>query len=661
MQFHLNGFQPGDPEITDPAERVRSSGAAGAVPDEVDVLIVGCGPAGLTLAAQLAQFPDIKTCIVEQKPDRLLVGQADGIACRTMEMFHAYGFSERVLKEAYWVNETTFWKPDERTPEKITRSGRVQDVEDGLSEFPHVILNQARIHDCFLDVMRKSPAKLEPYYSRRVLDLQVDPAAHHAVTVRLERVDPANEGKVETIRARYVVGCDGARSTVRKAIGRELHGDSANHAWGVMDVLAVTDFPDIRFKSLIQSAKDGSLLIIPREGGYMVRIYVELAKLDVGERVASRNISAADVIAKAQRILKPHTLEVKEIAWWSVYEIGQRLTDKFDDVPESAVDTRLPRIFIAGDACHTHSPKAGQGMNVSMQDAFNLGWKLAAVLRKQCAPSLLHSYSAERQAVAKELIDFDREWAGILASAARAGGVDATKTQDYFVRHGRYTAGTATHYRPSILTGAASHQHLAQGLIVGKRFHSAPVIRLADAKPVHLGHAAQADRRFRIYAFSPAEDPAAAGSAIRALCDFLTEAGESPVRRYTPLGTDIDSVIDLRAVFQQDHRELAVAAMPPLLLPRKGRYGLIDYEKMFCPDLKGGHDVFAMRGIDRKVGCMVVVRPDQYVANVLPLDDYAGLASYFDRFMLMANCCLRHLDRRAYETADDNWTSLSVP
>ncbi|TQF28619.1 FAD-binding monooxygenase [Bradyrhizobium sp. UNPA324] len=640
MQFHLNGFQPGDPEIADPAARIQASGAAGAVPGEVDVLIVGCGPAGLTLAAQLAQFPDIKTCIVEQKPDRLLVGQADGIACRTMEMFHAYGFSERVLKEAYWVNETTFWKPDERSPETIIRSGRVQDVEDGLSEFPHVILNQARIHDGFLDIMRKSPAKLEPHYSRRLLDLQVDPAAgpgDHAVTVRLERVDAANEGKVETVKARYVVGCDGARSTVRRSIGRELHGDSANHAWGVMDVLAVTDFPDIRFKSLIQSEKDGSLLIIPREGGYMVRIYVELAKLEVGERVANRNITAGDVIAKAQRILKPHTLEVKEIAWWSVYEIGQRLTDKFDDVPNAEIAARLPRIFIAGDACHTHSPKAGQGMNVSMQDAFNLGWKLAAVMRKQCAPDLLHSYSAERQAVAKELIDFDREWAGILASAAKAGGADAARTQDYFVRHGRYTAGTATHYRPSLLTGAASHQHLAQGLVIGKRFHSAPVIRLADAKPVHLGHAGQADGRFRIYAFSPAEDPAAAGSAIRALCNFLTEARESPIRRYTPVGADVDSVIDLRAVFQQGHRELAIEAMPPLLLPHKGRYSLLDYEKMFCPDLKSGHDVFAMRGIDRKAGCMVVVRPDQYVAHVLPLDDFAGLASYFDAFMLQVD------------------------
>ena len=103
-----------------------------SVPEEVDVLIVGCGPAGLTLAAQLSAFPDIKTCIVEQKSGRMQLGQADGIACRTTEMFHAFGFSERVLKEACWINETTFWKPDDRQPANIVRSGWVQDVEDGL-------------------------------------------------------------------------------------------------------------------------------------------------------------------------------------------------------------------------------------------------------------------------------------------------------------------------------------------------------------------------------------------------------------------------------------------------------------------------------------------------------------------------------------------------
>src|SRR5262249_6567782 len=383
--------------------------------------------------------------------------------------------------------------------------------------------NQARVHDCFLDVMRKSEAKLEPHYARRVLDVQSHgEGASRAVTVRLERLDPQHEGKVETVKARYVVGCDGARSTVRRSIRRELHGDSANHAWGVMDVLAVTNFPDIRLKSLIQSTGDGSIIVIPREGGYLVRLYVELDKLEIGERVASRNITSDDVIAKARRILNPFTLDVKEIAWWSVYEIGQRLTDKFDDVPEDEIETRLPSIFIAGDACHTHSPKAGQGMNVSMQDAFNLGWKLASVLRKRCAPRLLHSYSAERQAVAKELIDFDREWATILASAKGEGkGFEPAETQRYFVQHGRYTAGTATHYRPSILTAEGNYQRLATGFVMGTRFHSAPVIRLADAKPVHLGHVAKADGRWRIFAFAGAGDPAASNSAIRALCDFL--------------------------------------------------------------------------------------------------------------------------------------------
>src|SRR4051812_3380714 len=640
MQFHLNGFEPGEPDIADPAERILPSGMTGSVPEEVDVLIVGCGPAGLTLAAQLAAFADIKTCIVEQKPARLLLGQADGVACRTMEMFDAFGFSERVLKEACWITETTFWKPDESKPENIVRSGRVRDVEDGLSEMPHVILNQARVHDCYLDVMRKSPTKLEPYYSRRLLDLDVSTAMRsedHAVTARLERLDAGHEGEIETVKARYVVGCDGARSTVRKSIGRELRGDSANHAWGVMDILTVTDFPDIRFKVLIQSANDGSVLVIPREGGYLVRLYVELTNLDIGERVASRHISSDDLIAKARRILHPHTLDVKEVAWWSVYEIGQRLTDKFDDVPADDVASRLPRVFIAGDACHTHSPKAGQGMNVSMQDAFNLGWKLAAVLRGRSAPQLLHSYSAERQAVAKELIDFDREWAEILASAKGDNkAADAAQTQSYFVRHGRYTAGTATHYRSSLLTAEVDHQHLAKGFGIGTRFHSAPVVRLSDAKPVHLGHVAKVDGRFRLYVFADAGDPASANTPLRALCEFLSENPKSPLRRHTPGGADIDSVIDVRAVFQQVHSELVIETMPPLLLPRKGRYALIDYEKMFCPDPRNGHDVFTMRGVDRAKGCMVVVRPDQYVAHVLPLDGRAALAAYFDGFMLRA-------------------------
>jgi phenol 2-monooxygenase (NADPH) len=233
MEFHLNGFRPGDPEISEPAEHYNGPRSSGPLPAEVDVLIIGCGPAGLTLAAQLAAFPEIDTRIVEQKSGPLLLGQADGIACRTVEMFHAFGFSERLLKEAYWVNETTFWKPDETQRSNVVRSGWVQDVEDGLSEFPHVILNQARVHDFYLQVMRNAPNRLEPDYARRVIDLQIDLAASsgagtptHPVTVRHERIDPEHEGQVEIVKARYVVGCDGAHSVVRRCLGRALHGDS---------------------------------------------------------------------------------------------------------------------------------------------------------------------------------------------------------------------------------------------------------------------------------------------------------------------------------------------------------------------------------------------------------------------------------------------------
>jgi hypothetical protein len=431
-----------------------------------------------------------------------------------------------------------------------------------------------------------------------------------------------------------VVGCDGARSAVRQAIGRELRGDTANHAWGVMDILAVTDFPDIRLKAAIQSGGGGNILLIPREGGYLVRLYVDLGEIDPDDRAAVRGMRSDDVVEIARRVLHPYTLDVEEIAWFSVYEVGQRLTDKFDDVPAELVGARTPRVFIAGDACHTHSAKAGQGMNVSMQDTFNLGWKLAAVLEGRSPESLLHTYSAERQTIARELIDFDREWSAIMASPARdpddpdAGGVDPAELQEYFVRSARYTAGVATRYTPSSLTGAATHQHLAEGFTIGMRFHSATVIRLADAKPVQLGHAARADGRWRLYAFADAAEPDDPASRLRALCEHLEHSPSSPVRRYTPPGADVDSVFDLRAVFQQHHRDLALAQLPSLLLPRKGRYGLVDYEKAFTPDPKR-EDVFDLRRIARDRGALVVVRPDQYVSHVLPLDAHAELAEFF--------------------------------
>ena len=172
------------------------------------------------------------------------------------------------------------------------------------------------------------------------------------------------------------------------------------------------------------------------------------------------------------------------------------------------------------------------------------------------------------------------------------------------------------------------------------RFHSAPVIRVADAKPMQLGHTIKADGRWRLFAFAGAGHPAEASSPLRKLCDFLSDSADSPIRKFTPADADIDAVFDVRAVFQQGFRELAIETLPALLLPRKGKYGLVDYEKTFCSDLKSGDDIFDMRGIDHQQGCLVVVRPDQHVARVLPLDAYAELAAFFDGFML---ACFSHI------------------
>lgn len=624
MQYHLNGYRNGDPSV---AERLEDDPIRS---DAVDVLIVGCGPAGLTLAAQLSAFPDITTRIVDRKPGPLEVGQADGVACRSVEMFEAFGFAEKVLKESYWVNEVAFWRPD-TDGAGLTRADRIQDVEDDLSEMPHVILNQARVHDFYLEHMGHSRSRLQPDYSRELVSLALTDDAEFPVTGTFKCLD--GEGSTETIRAKYVVGCDGARSAVRNAMGYELKGESARQLWGVMDVLAVTDFPDIRLKAAIQSADHGSILIIPREGGYMVRMYIELDELHGDERAADSNVSSEMLIEKACAILAPYILDVKEVAWWSAYEIGQRVCNAFDNVADENRGAQTPRIFIAGDACHTHSPKAGQGMNVSMADTFNLGWKLAAVLRCQVAPSLLDTYSEERRAKAVELIDFDKDMARLF-SAKPKDAAEAAQFQQYFKKHGRYTAGVETRYDPSLITGTGLHQALAAGLRTGMRFHSAPVIRLADAKPMQLGHALKADGRWRLIAFAAKGDAGQAGGSIAALCDFLANDTRSPIHCFTPKGADIDSVLDLRVVFQNSHQDVNVEALPPLLKPTKGKYGLIDYEKVFCPDLKHGPDIFDQRQIDRAKGALVIVRPDQFVAEVLPLDGFDDLATFFSKFMI---------------------------
>lgn len=619
MQYHHHGYVAHDPRIKDAAE--AGVDRPDEVPDEMDVLIVGAGPAGIVQAAQLTNYPGVDVRIIDSRPGRLEVGRADGLWSRSIETFQAFEFRERIFAEAQPLEDACFWLPRPDDPTKIGRAIRIDNQTDAVSEFPLIIVNQSRVIDYFAEYAANGPGKVSVDYGYEFLDLRVEEGDEYPVTVRLR--DP--QGRERTVRTKYVVGCDGSRSRVRDCTDIEVQRDQASHAWAVMDVLAGTDFPDVRRECGIQSDKDGSILQIPREGGHLVRYYVSLGDVDEDNRDAIFATTLEEATAKANRILTPYSLDVRGVSWYSVYEVRHTVTQKFDDVPVDLIGERSPRVFVAGDACHTHSAQAGQGMNVSIQDGWNLAWKLGQVLEGRSDASLLSTYSAERQVIAQNLIDFDREYAATLSKRPEELG-SPQEFADFYLNSMEFLAGFATQYRTSTITGVDQHQELATGCPIGKRYRSATVSRVADASTRELGHHFRADGRWRLYAFADAE-----GTEVAALADWLADSPDSPVAQFTTEGADIDSVFDAKVIYQQPYGDVDLEQVPDYFRPQVGPYRLIDHEKVYSAI--PGDDIFDTQQIDRR-GALVIVRPDMYVAHVLPLDAREEITDFFAQSMV---------------------------
>jgi phenol 2-monooxygenase len=272
-------------------------------------------------------------------------------------------------------------------------------------------------------------------------------------------------------------------------------GDTSDTVWGVMDIYPLTNFPDIRRKCTIHSAA-GNLLIIPREGGSLTRFYIQLPP---GSQ--PKDVTLADLQDTARAIFAPYTMSFASTFWWSAYSIGQRLASSF---------AASSRVFLTGDACHTHSPKAGQGMNVSLQDGYNIGWKLASVLARLSPPALLDTYVSERARTAADLIAFDKELAAMFSRKEARPGEFA----EYFTQSARYTAGLTARYEASVAIaadtdadaeggeGGGGGTSAARGVAVGMRFPSHQVIRFCDCRPMQLQSVLRSDGRWRVVVFA---------------------------------------------------------------------------------------------------------------------------------------------------------------
>lgn len=340
-------------------------------------------------------------------------------------------------------------------------------------------------------------------------------------------------------------------------------GDSTDAIWGVTDVYPRTNFPDIRKKAVIQSTS-GTLVIIPREGDEMVRFYIELPPNTIASQVTKD-----DIHERARLIFRPYEMDIAETHWWSAYGVGQRLADQFHE---------QHRVFLTGDACHTHSPKAGQGMNVSLQDGYNIGWKLGAYLTGQAEEGLVRTYVSERQKTAAELIEFDRNWSKIFKSTGdgQTSNGDASYVRDQFIKAGRYTAGQAYKYDQSLIVcpteeETATHSknggESASQLVAGTRFPSAQVVRYSDAKVLQLLSILQSDGRWRLVVF----DGDIQQKEVQSRLDTVGSAIDLLLRDFTPQEHDLDSFIEPLLVLQTRRTAIKLSQLPDAFIPITGK------------------------------------------------------------------------------------------
>ncbi|KAN0088187.1 FAD binding domain containing protein [Tylopilus felleus] len=595
---------------------------------QVDVLIIGAGPAGLMCANALANA-QVNVRIVDKRAAQVTAGQADGIAPRTIEVFQSYGIADRLLKEGSQVHMAAFYDPG---PDGgIRLSSRAPDITAPSARYPfELALHQGGIESIFLDSMKSLGVEVERSTMPTRIQLSTneaelaDPEAH-PVKVTLEHLEePDGEPHEEIVHAKFVLGADGAHSWVRKAFDITMDGEHTDFIWGVLDMVPETDFPDIRNKSLIHS-KNGSCLLVPREAD-RIRIYMQLADKDVLNpdtgRVDKTKMGPKQLLEQvAQNSLKPYSLNPTDgISWWTLYIIGQRVASKF-----SVKD----RVFIAGDACHTHSPKAGQGMNASMNDAHNIAWKLALVIRGWAEMSLLSTYESERRKYAQDLIAFDKTFSTLFSgkplTTDNVDGVSHEQFLKAFQTFGGFTSGIGVHYGPSVAVLDA-HQSLASNLVIGERVPPQKFLRAADALPSELQDLLQSDFRYKLLVFTGDLDDALQRKKIESMVKDL-QRPESFLTKYAS-NKSLTSRFDIVTINKGRKEEFDFLKVPSLLRSHWSKV-LIDDK-----DVTGsvGGRGYSYYGVADE-GAIVVVRPDGYVGTIAPLNGVTEIDDYFAQFM----------------------------
>jgi phenol 2-monooxygenase len=581
----------------------------------------------------------IKTRIIDDRADRTSTGRADGIQPKTIETLKQMRIAEPLLRKGVRIYDIAFWKST--AEQDLHRTGRevhYPPVVDLLD--PYILLvHQGMVEGILIDDLNERGTTV--LRNTAFSDLEYTPMAIRPLTVNCRQ--DVNHAK-KSFFTRYVVGCDGAHSKVRKCIpGATPIGASSDALWGVLDGVLDTDFPDIWSKVVVHSETLGSVLMIPRERG-LTRLYIELRPGST-EAVGGESTTQEFVQQRAQAIMRPYRLNWKNVEWFGRYKIGQRVAARFTDTEQS--------VFIAGDASHTHSPKAAQGMNTSMHDAYNLAWKLNFATRGLAKPTLLQSYEEERKKIAQDLIDFDYEH----AAAFHDGDPEALAAN--FAKNVAFISGYGVSYQPNILNVRSkgyTRGHLTPGFLLPP----ARVTRYIDSNPVDIQTDVPALGQFRIYFF--AHNLHAAMPFLDMVCQAhtgmssyvgrISAAGNASYTTQPPLAaphdqfviperyTPVSGVFSYALVTDMNRNNIEIKDLPAVLRESAFTFYLDDIpeqdtRKQKCMDKW-------LDGLDENEVVVLSVRPDGYVGTVRRFTDgtkesgqvaVQWLDQYFEGFM----------------------------
>ncbi|PCH44943.1 2,4-dichlorophenol 6-monooxygenase [Wolfiporia cocos MD-104 SS10] len=584
--------------------------SSSSLPDAVDVLIVGGGPTALITTSVLLRN-NIRVLTVEQydRAEQAMYGRACVLYSRSLELLDMNGLYDRMADTGFIMKGATTIKEGQVVPMRGWHF--VQEAIDGNTCFDFCLaIRQKYVEDAVGGAVKE----LDPNAFRapvKLIDYRVDESAEYRVVSTLE----LKGGKRVQVRSKYLVGADGGRSTIRVLSKIGFPGTLSPHKWVRLDAVIKTDMPLSRQRAVaIENKEYGNVLWLPVDNG-RTRIGFVIKDELYGED--GKDVTAEIIMQEAKKALLPNSLEFVQLDWWTVYAIGQRVAETFKKGP----------VLLAGDAAHTHSSGAAQGMNTGIHDATNLAWKLAGVIKGWYKEDLLDTYAFERRQSAQRLIELDRDVAALI-SGKIPDHFNAPPDADFNVYLDRvfresagFTVGLGISYPENLLNKASPNLRLK--VAVGHRAPDAPLFRPGTAYPQRLQQlAATTGRRFTILLFAGEVEPW--GDAVR--------LKERTAAKYRALRKYMDSAPaftrNLADVFQFLTVVRGRGSLHPADTLGVSQLGRTVY------DYDG--EAYEKYGVDVQEGAIVVLRPDQIVGFVAPLDGWGSVAQYFDAFVNIA-------------------------